>query len=98
MMKAPDFDRKMLLLATQISHQSEMKSVLLAVLESLLRTLKIGTNGEMLVEAMSLMRCIVKLTLSLLVEPAANKYCHAVILTAGIYLLTNPLSHGLDLL
>ncbi|KAF9552702.1 hypothetical protein CPC08DRAFT_261815 [Agrocybe pediades] len=73
MMKAPDFDRKMLLLATQISHQSEMKNVLLVVLESLLRTLKIGTNGEMLIEAMSLMRCIVKLTLTLLVEPTANK-------------------------
>ncbi|KDR70078.1 hypothetical protein GALMADRAFT_76693 [Galerina marginata CBS 339.88] len=73
MLKAPDLDRKMLLLATQISHQSEMKGLLLAVLESLLRTLKIGSNGEVVVEAMTLMRCIVKLILSLLVEPAANK-------------------------
>ena len=74
MLKAPDFDRKMLLLATQISHQSEMKSVLLAVLESLLRTLKIGTSGEVVVEAMTLMRCIVKLILNLFSEPAANRY------------------------
>ncbi|PPQ99580.1 hypothetical protein CVT26_008401 [Gymnopilus dilepis] len=73
MLKAPDFDRKMLLLATQISHQSEMKSVLLAVLESLLRTLKIGTSGEVVVEAMTLMRCIVKLILNLFSEPAANR-------------------------
>lgn len=73
-MKAPDFDRKMLLVATQISHQSEMKSVLLAVLESLLKTLKVGSNGDAIVEAMTLMRCIVRLVLNLLLEPAANKY------------------------
>ena len=73
MLKAPDFDRQMLLLATQISHQSEMKGVLLAVLESLLKTLKIGSGGEIIIEAMRLIRCIVKLVLSLLVEPAANK-------------------------
>ncbi|CAA7266391.1 unnamed protein product [Cyclocybe aegerita] len=73
MVKAPDFDRKMLLLATQISHQSDMKPVLLAVLESLLKTLKIGSNQEVVVEAMTLIRCIVKLVLSLLVDPAANR-------------------------
>ncbi|KIM47342.1 hypothetical protein M413DRAFT_23558 [Hebeloma cylindrosporum] len=72
MVKAPDFDRKMLLLATQISHQSEMKGVLLAVLENLLKTLKIGSNAEV-VEAITLNRCIIKLILSLLVEPAANR-------------------------
>ncbi|PPQ85089.1 LOW QUALITY PROTEIN: hypothetical protein CVT25_009048 [Psilocybe cyanescens] len=73
MLKAPDFDRKMLLVATQISHQSEMKPVLLVVLESLLKTLNIGSNGEIVVEAMTLMRCIVKLVFNLLLEPAANK-------------------------
>ncbi|KAF8179159.1 meiosis protein SPO22/ZIP4 like-domain-containing protein [Pholiota molesta] len=73
MLKAPDFDRKMLLLATQISHQSEMKGVLLAVLESLLKTLKIGSNTEVVIEAMTLVRCIIKLVLKLFNEPAANK-------------------------
>jgi len=73
MLKAPDFDRKMLLLATQISHQSEMRGVLLSVLESLLKTLKIGSSGEVIVEAMTLVRCIVKLVLGLLVQPAANR-------------------------
>jgi hypothetical protein len=73
MLKAPDFDRQMLLLATQISHRSEMKGVLLAVLEGLLQTLKIGSGGEIIVEAMRLIRCIVKLVLNLLAEPAANK-------------------------
>ncbi|KAJ7449476.1 hypothetical protein B0H11DRAFT_333517 [Mycena galericulata] len=73
MVKAADFDRKMLLLATQISHESEMKPVLLSVLEALLRTLKIENSGETVVEAMTLIRCIIRLVLKLLVEPAANK-------------------------
>ncbi|KAJ7115262.1 meiosis protein SPO22/ZIP4 like-domain-containing protein [Mycena epipterygia] len=73
MVKAADFDRKMLLLATQISHESEMKTVLLSVLEALLKTLKIENSGETVVEAMTLIRCIIRLVLKLLVEPAANK-------------------------
>jgi len=73
MLKAPDFDRKMLLLATQISHQSEMKAVLLSVLEALLKTLKVGDSGEVVVEAMTLIRCIIRLALGLLVDPAADK-------------------------
>lgn len=74
MVKAPDFDRKMLLLATQISHESEMKTVLLSVLEELLKTLKLENSGETVVEAMTLIRCIIRLVLKLLVEPAANKF------------------------
>ncbi|KAF5376865.1 hypothetical protein D9615_007266 [Tricholomella constricta] len=73
MQKAPDFDRNMLLLATQISHQSEMKGVLLSVLEALLKTLKLDNSGETAVEAMTLLRCIIRLALGLLVEPAANR-------------------------
>ncbi|KAJ7160549.1 meiosis protein SPO22/ZIP4 like-domain-containing protein [Mycena crocata] len=75
MVKSVDFDRKMLLLATQISHESEMKTVLLAVLEALLGTLRIENSkgGETVVEAMTLIRCIIRLVLKLLVEPAANK-------------------------
>lgn len=73
MVKAPDFDRKMLLLATQLSHESEMKSLLLAVLEALLKTLKVGNSDETAIEAMSLIRCIIRLVLKLLVEPAADK-------------------------
>ncbi|KAJ7233617.1 meiosis protein SPO22/ZIP4 like-domain-containing protein [Mycena haematopus] len=73
MVKAVDFDRKMLLLATQISHESEMKPVLLSVLEALLKTLKIENSGETVVEAMTLIRCIIRLVLKLLVEPASNK-------------------------
>ncbi|KAJ7223591.1 meiosis protein SPO22/ZIP4 like-domain-containing protein [Mycena pura] len=74
MVKAADFDRKMLLLATQISHESDMKPVLLSVLEALLKTLTFeNSSGETVVEAMALIRCIIRLVLKLLVEPAANK-------------------------
>ncbi|KAF9527894.1 meiosis protein SPO22/ZIP4 like-domain-containing protein [Crepidotus variabilis] len=73
MLNASDFDRRMLLLATQISYQSEMKPVLLAVLESLLKTLKAESNGDCISEAMTLVRCIVKLILGLLVQPAAHR-------------------------
>lgn len=74
MLNAKDFDRKLLLLATQISHSSEMKGVLLSVLEALLKTLRTReTKGETVVEAMALIRCIIRLALKLLVEPAANR-------------------------
>ncbi|KAF7293678.1 hypothetical protein MIND_01147800 [Mycena indigotica] len=75
MVKAVDFDRKMLLLATQISHESEMKTVLITVLEALLKTLKVEKNngGETVVEAMALVRCIIRLVGKLLAEPTANK-------------------------
>ncbi|KAF7311279.1 hypothetical protein MKEN_01029500 [Mycena kentingensis (nom. inval.)] len=78
MSKAADFDRKMLLLATQISHESGpgMRTVLVVVLEALLGTLKSsgvgGQPGETLVEGMTLVRCILRLVLKLLLEPGAN--------------------------
>jgi len=73
MVEAPDFDRKMLFLATQLSHELEMKSVLLNALEALFKTLKASHSGESVVEAMTLLRCIIRLALKLLVEPTINK-------------------------
>ncbi|KAL1733003.1 meiosis protein SPO22/ZIP4 like-domain-containing protein [Schizophyllum commune] len=74
MVQSPDFDRKMLLLATQLTHQAESRPVLLAVLEALLRTLKVGnTEGEAAVEAINLIRCIIRLVFSLLAEPMADR-------------------------
>jgi hypothetical protein len=73
MQNALDFDRDMLLLATQLSHQLEMKAVLLSVLEALLKTLKFGTGGETVVEAMTLIRCIIRLAQGLLSDPTANR-------------------------
>ncbi|KAJ3970196.1 hypothetical protein EV361DRAFT_995881 [Lentinula raphanica] len=68
MVRSPDFDRQMLLLATKVSHESEMKNVLLAVLEALLKTLNVCDNGETVVEAMALLRCIIRLVLKLHAE------------------------------
>ncbi|KAJ3850311.1 hypothetical protein EV368DRAFT_45594, partial [Lentinula lateritia] len=73
MVNAPDFDRQMLLLATKISHESEMKKVLLAILEALLTTLKISNSGETVIEAIALLRCIIRLILKLLAEPIAAR-------------------------
>ncbi|KAF8913470.1 hypothetical protein CPB85DRAFT_1375650 [Mucidula mucida] len=73
MVKCPDFDRRMLLLATQVSHQSENRLILLTALKALLNTLKVPSGGETLVEAMTLIQHILKLVLWLLTETAPNK-------------------------
>jgi hypothetical protein len=76
MVKASDFDRKMLQLATQLSHEHDMKALLLTVLEALLKTMSGGDKGGMLVDTMTLIRCIIRLNLRLLADPAANKWSH----------------------
>lgn len=74
MIDSPDFDRKMLLLATQISKESEMSTVLLTVLEALLKTLKAHDSGDAALEAIALLRCIIRLILKLVVDPTVNRY------------------------
>ena len=76
MRSAAGFDRRMLLLATQISHRLESKGVLLSVLEALLATLVAGSGAgcETVVEAMTLIRCIIRLVLKLMSDPTANQY------------------------
>jgi hypothetical protein len=74
MIRSPDFDRKMLLLATRMAHESDMKLLLLTVLEALLQTLKRGENLEGNVESLTLIRCTLRLVLSLLDEPASNQF------------------------
>ena len=73
---APDFDRRMLILATQISHKSDKKHVLLVVLECLLKSLKVGSGSESVPETMTLVRCIIKLILGVLVQPATKRYVY----------------------
>ncbi|KAH7925693.1 SPO22-domain-containing protein [Leucogyrophana mollusca] len=72
MAEAPDFDRKMLLLACRLSHESGLKALLLSVLKALLDTLSFRENLDTVTEAMTLTRCIIRLILKLLGEPAAN--------------------------
>ncbi|KAH0838692.1 hypothetical protein J3R83DRAFT_7020 [Lanmaoa asiatica] len=72
MVVAPDFDRRMLLLACRLSHDSDMKGLLLSVLIHLLDTLNFRENVDTVTESMTLIRCIIRLTLKLLGEPGAN--------------------------
>ncbi|KAI6152903.1 meiosis protein SPO22/ZIP4 like-domain-containing protein, partial [Pisolithus thermaeus] len=72
MVEAADFDRKMLLLACRLAHDSDMKSLLLSVLMALSDTLNFRNDVENLAEAMVLIRCIIRLTLKLLGQPGAN--------------------------
>lgn len=58
MIQTPDFDRKMLLLATQLAHEKEMRGLLLTVLESLLNSLEPGSEPETDVEAITLVRFV----------------------------------------
>lgn len=73
MVKAPDFDRKMLLLATSLAHEADMKSLLLAVLEALLTTLKMQGAVDAENEAVVLIRCIIRLVLGLVKQPGADQ-------------------------
>ena len=78
MVEAPDFDRKMLLLATQLANESDMKALLLAVLEALLNTIQ-GRDGQKLhVEALILIRCIIRLIVKLMAEPGTTRYADPV--------------------
>jgi len=70
---SPDFDRRMLLLATSMAHESNMRDLLLTVLEALLTTLKRGNGLEADVEAVTLVRCIVRLVHSLLDNEPRNR-------------------------
>ncbi|KAG8964728.1 hypothetical protein FRC03_001407 [Tulasnella sp. 419] len=72
MIKAPDFDRKMLLLATQLAHESHMKNLLLSVLGGLLETLKGSGSLESELEGMTLIRCMIRIATEMTREPDAN--------------------------
>ena len=71
MVKASDFDRKMLLLATQLAHETKQKTLLLAILEAMLRTLQREPQLKADSEGITLVRCSVRIILDLLKEPLA---------------------------
>lgn len=56
MISAPDFDRKMLLMLTQLAHEHHLKHVLLNVLAALLRTLSSESGTSNVVEGITLVR------------------------------------------
>ncbi|OCH94172.1 hypothetical protein OBBRIDRAFT_810677 [Obba rivulosa] len=73
MANTPDFNPKMLLLATQLANEFDMKPLLLSVLEALLRTMRDNETPQTSLEAVTLVRCIIRLVLKLMAEPAANR-------------------------
>lgn len=73
MAEAPDFDRKMLLLATQLANESDMKTLLLAVLQALLDTVQAQDGRDVHLETLTLIRCIIRLTVKLMAEPGVNR-------------------------
>lgn len=58
MIGAPDFDRKMLLMLTQLAHENHLKHVLLNVLAALLRTLSSESGTSNVVEGITLVRYV----------------------------------------
>ena len=63
----------MLLLATQLANESDMKSLLLSVLEALLDTVQQQGAQNLHMEALVLIRCIIRLTVRLMAEPGARR-------------------------
>ncbi|KAJ8589076.1 SPO22-domain-containing protein [Rhizopogon salebrosus TDB-379] len=72
MVHAVDFDRRMILLACRLAHDLDMKGLLLNVLKALLDTLNTREKVGDITEAMTLIRCIIRLIIKLLAEPAAD--------------------------
>jgi len=66
MSTAQDFNKKMLLLATQLAHESDLKGVLLASLETLLHSLSNHGPMDSEAEAVLLIRCIIRLVMRLM--------------------------------
>ncbi|KAI0248099.1 hypothetical protein BJV78DRAFT_1132012, partial [Lactifluus subvellereus] len=64
------FDQRMLLMATRLAHESDLKSVLLSVLQELLEFVRAGKTTEMNVEPITLVRCMIRLVLRLIADPA----------------------------
>ncbi|CUA77764.1 hypothetical protein RSOLAG22IIIB_06771 [Rhizoctonia solani] len=71
MLGASDFDRKMLLLATQLAHETKQKTLLLAVLEAMYKTLEREPRADVETESITLVRCSIRILLDLLKEPLA---------------------------
>lgn len=71
MVHASDLNKKMLLLATRLANEAGMKGLLLSVLQALLDA-SIRDGVDDLAEAITLIRCIIRLVLRTMSEPAAD--------------------------
>ncbi|KAI0307448.1 hypothetical protein B0F90DRAFT_1812932 [Multifurca ochricompacta] len=64
------FDHRMLLMATRVAHESDLKNVLLSVLQALLDSIRDRQAAEMNVEPITLVRCMIRLVLRLIADPS----------------------------
>lgn len=73
MARGTHFDRKMLLLATRLAHESDLKSLLLSVLQELLAAVlaQDGFDGD--TEAITLIRCLIRLVVNFVDDPSTRK-------------------------
>ncbi|CAE6532105.1 unnamed protein product [Rhizoctonia solani] len=74
MLGKSDFDRKTLLLATQLAHETKQKTLLLAVLEAMYKTLQQEPHVDVETEGIVLVRCSIRILLDLLKEPLAATF------------------------
>ncbi|KAH9964596.1 hypothetical protein BC827DRAFT_1265857 [Russula dissimulans] len=70
MVHGSGFDERMLLMATRLAHETDLKNVLLAVLQELLDHVTAGKTTGMNVEPVTLIRCMIRLVLRLITDPA----------------------------
>jgi hypothetical protein len=58
-------------MATRLAHGSDLKNVLLSVLQELLDLVRAQKTTEMNVEPITLVRCMIRLILRLIADPAS---------------------------
>ncbi|KAI0045733.1 hypothetical protein FA95DRAFT_1596662 [Auriscalpium vulgare] len=73
MVQASQFDRKMLLMAFRLAHESDLKNLLLAVLQELLNFVRDRERIEADVEPVTLVRCMIRLVMRLQADPTNDK-------------------------
>jgi hypothetical protein len=69
MVHGSGFDQRMLLMATRMAHETDLKNVLLSVLQELLDYVGDRQTTDMNVEPITLVRCMIRLVLRLIADP-----------------------------
>jgi hypothetical protein len=63
----------MLLMATRLAHETDLKNVLLSVLQEVLDHVRARKATEINVEPITLIRCMIRLVLRLIADPANSE-------------------------
>ena len=69
MVEASDFDKRMLLMATKLAHEADLKTLLLSVLEELLRSTLRDSGLRVGPETTALVRCTIRMVIRLMADP-----------------------------